>query len=121
MSTAAPWTISTVRDALRTKEISARELTKDFFARIENRNRELNAFLALSIDRAYAQADRVDAMIAEGHALPALAGVPIAVKDVISTRDVTTTCGSKILNNYIPPYDATAVSRLEAAGAVILG
>jgi aspartyl-tRNA(Asn)/glutamyl-tRNA(Gln) amidotransferase subunit A len=121
MSTAASWTISAVRDALRTKEISARELTKDFFARIENRNRELNAFLALSIDRAYAQADRIDAMVAKSDALPPLAGVPIAVKDVISTRGVTTTCGSRILETYVPPYDATAVERLERAGAVILG
>src|ERR1700733_14763957 len=121
MSTAAPWTISAVRDALRTKEISARELTKDFFARIENRNRQLNAFLALSIDRAYAQADRIDALIAKGDALPPLAGVPIAIKDVISTRGVTTTCGSRILETYVPPYDATAVERLERAGAVILG
>src|SRR5579864_1117861 len=117
MSATSTWTISGVRDALRTKEISARELTKDFFARIENRNRELNAFLALSIDRAYAQADRIDTMIAKGEALPPLAGVPIAVKDVISTRDVTTTCGSKILETYVPPYDATAVGRLERAGA----
>jgi aspartyl-tRNA(Asn)/glutamyl-tRNA(Gln) amidotransferase subunit A len=59
--------------------------------------------------------------VAAGKPLPALAGVPIAVKDVISTRGVRTTCGSKILNNYVPPYDATAVTRLEAAGAVILG
>ena len=121
MSPTSNWTIASVRDALRTKEISARELTKDFFARIENRNRELNAFLALSIDRAYTQADRIDAMIAKGDALPALAGVPIAIKDVISTRDVTTTCGSRILETYTPPYDATAVERLERAGAVILG
>src|SRR5579862_358448 len=121
MSTAASWTISAVRDALGSKEISARELTKDFFARIDNRNRQLNAFLALSVDRAFAQADRIDAMIAKGDALPPLAGVPIAVKDVISTRDVTTTCGSKILETYVPPYDATAVGRLERAGAVILG
>jgi aspartyl-tRNA(Asn)/glutamyl-tRNA(Gln) amidotransferase subunit A len=121
MSAASTWTITGVREALRTKEISARELTKDFFARIENRNRELNAFLALSLDRAYAQADRIDAVIAKGDALPPLAGVPIAVKDVISTRDVPTTCGSKILESYIPPYDATAIERLERAGAVILG
>jgi aspartyl-tRNA(Asn)/glutamyl-tRNA(Gln) amidotransferase subunit A len=121
MSATSTWTINSVRDALRAKEISAHELTKDFFARIENRNRQLNAFLALSVDRAYSQADRIDAMIAKGEALPALAGVPIAVKDVISTRDVTTTCGSKILETYVPPYDATAVERLERAGAVILG
>jgi aspartyl-tRNA(Asn)/glutamyl-tRNA(Gln) amidotransferase subunit A len=121
MSATSTWTITGVRDALRTKEISARELTKDFLSRIENRNRQLNAFLALSIERAYAQADRIDAMIAKGDALPPLAGVPIAVKDVISTRDITTTCGSKILESYNPPYDATAIERLERAGAVILG
>jgi len=121
MSATSTWTITGVRDALRTKEISARELTKDFFSRIENRNRQLNAFLALSIERAYAQADRIDAMIAKGNALPPVAGVPIAVKDVISIRDVTTTCGSKILESYNPPYDATAIERLERAGAVILG
>jgi aspartyl-tRNA(Asn)/glutamyl-tRNA(Gln) amidotransferase subunit A len=121
MSETANWTIASVRDALRTKEISARELTKDFFARIENRNRQLNAFLALSIDRAYTQADRIDAMVAKGDSLPPLAGVPIAIKDVISTHGVTTTCGSKILETYVPPYDATAVERLERTGAVILG
>src|SRR6202040_2900124 len=121
MSAASTWTIAGVRDALRTKEISARELTKDFFARIENRNRQLNAFLALSIERAYAQADRIDTIIAKGDALPPLAGVPVAVKDVISTRGIPTTCGSKILESYNPPYDATAIERLERAGAVVLG
>ena len=91
MSATSAWTITSVRDALRTKQVSARELTEEFFARIENRNRELNAYLALSHDRAYAQADRIDAMIAKGESLPALAGVPIAIKDVISTRAVTPT------------------------------
>jgi aspartyl-tRNA(Asn)/glutamyl-tRNA(Gln) amidotransferase subunit A len=115
------WTISKVREALTAKKISARELAKDYLARIERENPRLNAFLALSPDRAYAQADRIDAMVARGDALPALAGVPVAIKDVISTRGVTTTCGSRILENYVPPYDATAVTRLESAGAVVLG
>jgi aspartyl-tRNA(Asn)/glutamyl-tRNA(Gln) amidotransferase subunit A len=110
-----------VRTALTDKKISARELCADFYKRIEARNPELNAFLALSPERAYRQADKVDALIATGKPLPPLAGVPIAVKDVISTRGITTTCGSKILENYIPPFDATAVERLDAAGAVILG
>jgi aspartyl-tRNA(Asn)/glutamyl-tRNA(Gln) amidotransferase subunit A len=121
MSSTAAWTIAGVRDALKSKKFSARELAADFYARIETRNPELNAYLALSPDRAFAQADRVDAAIARGEALPLLAGVPIAVKDVISTRGVPTTCGSKILETYVPPYDATAVERLEKAGAVILG
>src|SRR6202795_2131248 len=121
MNAATTWTISGVRTALRTKKISARELAAEFFARIERRNPELNAFLTLSPERAYAQADRVDAAIARGEALPPLAGVPVAIKDVISTRGVRSTCGSKILENYVPPYDATAIERLEAAGAVLLG
>ena len=115
------WTIESVKAAIAAKKVSARELAAEHFERIAARNGELNAYLALSEERAYGQADRIDAAVAAGKALPALAGVPIAVKDVISTRGVRTTCGSKILNNYVPPYDATAVSRLEAAGAVILG
>src|SRR5271154_1863572 len=115
------WTISNVREALLTKQLSARELTADLYDHIRTRNRALNAFLALSPDRAFAQADRVDSAIAKGDPLPPLAGIPIAIKDVISTAGIPTTCGSKILENYVPPYDATAVARLEAAGAVILG
>src|ERR1700719_4073233 len=115
------WTIERVREALASKKISARELSTDYYERIAARNPELNAYLTLSQERAFAQADRVDALVAAGKPLPPLAGVPLAVKDVISTRGVRTTCGSKILENYIPPYDATAVERLEAAGAVILG
>jgi aspartyl-tRNA(Asn)/glutamyl-tRNA(Gln) amidotransferase subunit A len=115
------WTISSVREALVTKQMSARELTKDFYAHIERENPKLNAYLALSPERAYSQADRVDAAIAKGESLPPLAGVPIAIKDVLSTTGIPTTCGSKILQDYTPPYDATAVARLESAGAVILG
>ena len=114
-------TIEGVKGAIAGKKISAQELAAEYYKRIAARNPELNAYLALSQDRAFAQADRIDAMIAAGKPLPALAGVPIAVKDVISTIGVRTTCGSKILQNYVPPYDATAVERLEAAGAVILG
>jgi aspartyl-tRNA(Asn)/glutamyl-tRNA(Gln) amidotransferase subunit A len=115
------WTIDGVKEMLAAKKISARELTAQFYKRIDARNAELNAYLALSPERAYAQADKVDALIAAGKPLPPLGGVPVAIKDVISTRGTTTTCGSKMLQNYIPPYDATAVTRLEAAGAVILG
>jgi aspartyl-tRNA(Asn)/glutamyl-tRNA(Gln) amidotransferase subunit A len=117
----ACWTISSAREAVATKKISARELTAEHYKRIAAKNTQLNAYLTLSEERAYAQADKIDAMVAAGQPLPAMGGVPIAVKDVISTRGVRTTCGSKILENYIPPYDATAVTRLEEAGAVIVG
>jgi aspartyl-tRNA(Asn)/glutamyl-tRNA(Gln) amidotransferase subunit A len=115
------WTIDGVREGLAAKKISARELTADFYKRISARNTDLNAYLALSPDRAYGQADRIDTLIAAGKPLPPLAGVPVAIKDVLSTRGINTTCGSKILEHYVPPYDATAVTRLEEAGAVILG
>ena len=121
MNAPAKWTISTVREALTTKQLSARELTKDFYERIGHENPKLNAFLTLSPERAYAQADRVDAAIAKGDRLPPLAGIPVALKDVLSTAGVRTTCASKILETYTPPYDATAVARLDAAGAILLG
>jgi aspartyl-tRNA(Asn)/glutamyl-tRNA(Gln) amidotransferase subunit A len=121
MSTPASWTVASVRSALAAKKISARELAAEFLGRIERRNRELNAYLTVSPERAYAQADRIDAAIARGEILPPLAGVPIAIKDVISTRGLRTTCASKMLENYVPPYDATAVERLDRAGAVFLG
>lgn len=121
MSAPAKWTISTVREALTTKQLSARELTKAFYERIGHENPKLNAYLALSPERAYAQADRVDAAIAKGDPLPPLAGIPVALKDVLSTAGVRTTCASKILETYTPPYDATAVARLDAAGAIFLG
>ncbi len=121
MSAATPWTIASVREALAAKKISARELAAEFYARIEKQNPKLNAFLALSPERAYAQAERIDKIVAGGGRLPALAGAPVAIKDVISTRGICTTCGSRILENYVPPYDATAVERLERAGAVLLG
>jgi len=115
------WTIESVRESLEAKQISARELVSDSYARIERRNPELNAFLTLCPERAYAQAEKIDRLIAEKAPLPPLAGVPMAIKDVISTRGVRSTCGSRILETYTPPYDATAVEWLERAGAILLG
>jgi aspartyl-tRNA(Asn)/glutamyl-tRNA(Gln) amidotransferase subunit A len=115
------WTIASIRSALESKRISARELAKEFLSQIERRNPELNAYLTLSSERAYQQADRIDEAIGRAESLPSLAGVPMAIKDVISTRGLRTTCASKMLENYIPPYDATAVERLDQAGAVFLG
>jgi aspartyl-tRNA(Asn)/glutamyl-tRNA(Gln) amidotransferase subunit A len=121
VSAPAKWTIPAIRAALGSRKISARELATEFYARIKKQNDELNIYLALSPERAYAQADKIDSAIAAGDALPELAGVPLAVKDVISTRGIPTTCGSRVLEGYIPPYDATVVTRLERAGAMVLG
>jgi aspartyl-tRNA(Asn)/glutamyl-tRNA(Gln) amidotransferase subunit A len=115
------WTIESVLEALAAKRISARELTAEFCRRIEHRNPELNAYLALSPERAYKQADYIDGLVTRGERLPRLAGLPLAVKDVLSTKGVVTTCGSRILEGYRPPFDATAVERLERAGAIVLG
>src|SRR3989475_402780 len=89
--------------------------------RIDEKGQKLRAYLTVTPERALERARKVDRQIAAGETLAPLAGVPLAVKDAIVTRNARTTCASKILENYVPPYDATAVSRLEAAGAGVLG
>jgi len=113
--------IDAARSRIQQGETTALALAEAHFARIQEKDGEVGAFLTLCRDRALAQADRIDRMAAEGKRLPPLAGVPVAIKDVMSTRGVRTTAGSKMLNKYIPPYDCTAVARMEAAGAVVLG
>src|SRR3974377_1359192 len=117
----AEFTIGSARAAVAERRIPATGLAENFYSRIEKEDPEIGAFLTLCEDRALAQAARIDKMAAEGRPLPPLAGVPVAIKDVMVTRGVRTTAGSKILENFIPPYDCTAVARLEAAGAVVLG
>ncbi len=114
-------TINQIRDLLKSRQATAVEIAEAHFARIEEKDKEVRAYLSLCPERALAQAKKVDAEIAAGEELAPLAGVPIAVKDVIMTRAAHTTCGSRILENFIAPYDATAVERLERAGAVVLG
>ena len=114
-------TIDGIRAAIAERKVTAAATASEFYARIKKEDPSIGAFLTLSEDRAQSQAERIDKMAAEGKPLPPLAGVPIAIKDVMVTRDVRTTAGSKILDNFVPPYDCTAVARLEAAGAVVLG
>jgi len=117
----AKLTIAGVTAGLRSKEFSAEELCREALAFAEAENPKTNAYLTFSPDRALAAARRVDAKLAAGEDAGSLAGVPVAVKDVIVTKGLRTTCGSRLLEHYVPPYDATAVQRLEQAGAVIIG
>src|ERR1700690_1484172 len=114
-------TIDAVRNAVIEERITATALAGDFYARIRKEDPEIGSFLSLCEERARRQAGLIDQMSAEGKPLPPLAGIPVAIKDVMVTSGVRTTAGSKILDNFIPPYDCTAVARLEAAGAGILG
>jgi aspartyl-tRNA(Asn)/glutamyl-tRNA(Gln) amidotransferase subunit A len=114
-------TIDAIRAALQERRTTATALAEDFYQRIEKQDPLIGAYLTLSKERALAKAAEIDGLAAKGEKLRPLGGVPVAIKDVMVTRGVRTTAGSKILGNYIPPYDCTAVTRLEAAGAVILG
>lgn len=114
-------TIDDVRNAIAGRQTTATAIAQRFYDRIRKDDPEIGAFLTLCEERALAQAAHIDGLAAAGKPLPPLAGVPIAIKDVMVTRGVRTTAGSKILDNFIPPYDCTAVARLEAEGAVILG
>src|SRR5437016_399756 len=114
-------TIDAARSVVQQRRTSARALAEAHYARIQKEDGQVGAFLTLSKERALKQADRIDRMAAEGKPLPPLGGVPVGIKDVMCTRGVRTTAGSKILENFIPPHDCTAVARLEAAGAVVLG
>ena len=114
-------TVASTRTAIEQRQVTATSIVQGFLKKIEAEDKEVHAYLRLSKERALAQAAKIDALADKGEALPPLAGVPFGIKDVLVTNGVTSTGGSKILENFIPPYDCTAVSRLEAAGAVILG
>src|SRR4051794_14111744 len=113
--------IAKIRNGLLKKEFSATELATEALRYAERENAKTNAYLTFSPERALRSAARVDEEIAKGLSGGALAGVPLGVKDVIVTRGLRTTCGSRALANYIPPYDATAVYRLESEGAILIG
>src|SRR5260370_11835309 len=114
-------TVDAARSAVATRNTTALALAEAHYARIQKEDGQIGAYLTLSKERALEQADRIDRMAFEGKALPPLAGVPVGIKDVMSTRGVRTTAGSRILASYIPSYDCTAVARMEPAGRAILG
>src|SRR5256886_14696852 len=114
-------TIDVARAAVQQRKASAVSLAESFYTKIQTDDPKIGAYLTLSKERALAKAAEIDKLAEKGERLPVLGGVPVAIKDVMVTKGVRTTAGSKILCNYLPPYDCTAVSRLEAAGADVPG
>ena len=113
-------TLTEIKAGLERGEFSSVEATTALLDRIAALNGELNAFITVTPEKALAAARQADEARAKGNAGP-LCGLPIAHKDIFCTRDVTTTCGSRMLENFVAPYDATVVERLSEAGAVTLG
>ena len=114
-------TITQAHEGLVKKEFSAFELCQAYLARLEKKDKEISAFLTVTKDSALSQAKKVDDMILEGREIPVLAGIPCAIKDNILVEDVRCTVASKILENYIAPYDATVVKKLKEENCLILG
>lgn len=114
-------TIEAARQAVQQKETTAKALAERFYEKIASDDPKIGAYLTLSKERAFAQAEKIDRLADKGDDLPPLAGVPLGIKDVMMTRGVRTTAGSKILKDFVATYDCTAVKKLEEAGAIVLG
>ncbi len=110
-----------LHDLLKSKEISATELTQNLFERIDEKEKEIGAYLEITKSQALETAKRVDEKISRGEEIAPLEGIPCAIKDNICTKGVKTTCASKILENFVPPYDATVMTKLNSQNAVMLG
>ncbi len=114
-------TIHQLHEMLRKKEVSSEEITKSVLRRIDEVEDKVHSYITVTREEALQRAREVDGKIARGEDLAPLDGIPIALKDLFVTKGITTTCGSNILNNFVPPYDGTAVEKVKAHGAVIIG
>ena len=106
---------------IRNKEVSSTEVTKSVFSRIKEKENEIEAYVTLNEEGALKKAAEVDEKIARGENLSSLAGIPVGIKDNICTKGLRTTCSSKMLSNFVPPYNATVINKLEAADFVCSG
>jgi aspartyl-tRNA(Asn)/glutamyl-tRNA(Gln) amidotransferase subunit A len=113
-------TVSELKKSIEKKEVSSLELTSHFLDRIKNKDPELNSFITLTEEHAINKAKMIDKEISKGILRP-LSGIPLAQKDIFCTKGIKTTCGSKMLDNFISPYDATVVEKLNDAGMVVVG
>ncbi len=109
------------RKEITSNNASVKELVNDIFAKIDHKDPEINSYICTTKDTAIAQAENIDKLIQNNEELPPLAGIPIAIKDNICTKGVTTTCASKMLKNFVAPYEATASSKLWSSGGICLG
>ncbi len=114
-------TVESARTAVLERQTTAAALADAFFQKIQTEDAEIGAYLTITRDRALQKAAAIDRAADKGDPLPPLAGVPVAIKDVMTVAGVRSTAGSKILENFVAPYECTAVKRLEDAGAIVLG
>ena len=113
-------TIHELQKLIQNGEVSSTQITRSVFSRIDEVEERIHSYIRLMKDEALAAAARADEDIKNGNIRP-LTGIPVALKDIVCTKGITTTCGSNILHNFVPPYDATVVEKLSAAGAVFVG
>ena len=114
-------TVHELKEKIQKKELSSAEITKAFAERVKEKEESLNAFLTVLTDDAIKQAEEMDKKIDKGEITSELAGIPIGIKDNICTKGIRTTCGSKMLENFISPYDATVMEKINSAGMINLG
>ena len=112
---------NSLRKEIISNNASVKELVNDIFDKIDHKDLEINSFICTTKDKAISQAEKIDKLIQSNEELPPLAGIPIAIKDNICTKGVATTCASKMLKNFIAPYEATASSKLWSSGGICLG
>ena len=112
---------STLRKEINNKNISVKELVNDIFLKIDSKDSEINSYICTTKDNAISQAENIDKLLQNDEILPPLAGMPIAIKDNICTKGVATTCASKMLKNFVAPYESTASSKLWSSGGIFLG
>ncbi|MCA9425167.1 MAG: Asp-tRNA(Asn)/Glu-tRNA(Gln) amidotransferase subunit GatA, partial [Candidatus Omnitrophica bacterium] len=106
---------------LQNKEVSSKEIVQELIPRLEEKDREINAYVTILSEQALKKAEEIDSRRAKGEELGPWAGLPIGVKDLLCTEGVRTTCSSKMLENFVPPYDATVVRKIKDAGFIIMG
>ncbi len=114
-------TFADLRQKLKSGEVSSKELVQEKIKRIKDLDPTLNSFLTVNADQALSNAEHIDKQIASGDSLPTLSGIPLAIKDNLCTKGIKTTCASKILGNFVPPYESTVTKKLLSAGAIMIG